>query len=176
MDTILLIPIYQPNEASLRFLSSIDTSSYLKVIVIDDGSGTKYKETFDKIRAINNIEVISYPINHGKGHALKVGFNEVQNHYPQAKNVVTADGDGQHLAKDIMTVAKEGEEHPENFYLGSRDFSSPNVPKKSRFGNRFFRLLFSYYEQKENKRYPNGPKKLSFFVPRYLNLHGRRTI
>lgn len=149
MDTILLIPIYQPNESSVRFLSTLDTSSFLKVIVIDDGSGTKYKETFDKIRAIDNVEVISYSVNHGKGHALKVGLNEVQDHYPLAHNIVTADGDGQHLSPDIMKVAKEGEAHPENVYLGSRDFTSVNVPKKSRFGNRFSAFYFRIMSKKK---------------------------
>lgn len=149
MDTILLIPIYEPKEAAVAFLSTIDTSSYLKVIVVDDGSGPAYKEIFDKIRGMNNVEVISYPVNHGKGHALKVGFIEIQGHYPLAKNVVTADGDGQHLAKDIAIVSKEGEMNPQNIYLGSRDFSSPNVPKKSRFGNRFSAFYFHMMSKKK---------------------------
>ncbi|MDO4175113.1 MAG: GtrA family protein, partial [Eubacteriales bacterium] len=62
--------------------------------------------------------------------------------FPGLTGVVTADGDGQHDTADIARVAAETERRPNCIVMGTRDFSSGNVPLRSRFGNRFSSLFF----------------------------------
>lgn len=149
MKSILVIPLYEPKTGSLDFLKSLKASTFSKVLVVDDGSGPSYKKTFDEIAELDNFEVISYPLNHGKGHALKAAFAEIEYHYPEVTRIITADGDGQHLPKDILEINEESQNHPDEIYLGARDFHSPSVPKRSRFGNRFSAYYFYLMSHKE---------------------------
>lgn len=137
MKTALVIPIYQPCDKALPFLSTIDPSSFEKIVIVDDGSGEKYKPIFDEIGKLKNFIVLSYPFNHGKGYALKTGFKYVRDYLPDVKGIVTADGDGQHALEDILRVRDELSEKEDHLVLGVRDFSSPDTPGRNRFGNRF---------------------------------------
>ncbi len=59
--------------------------------------------------------------------------------------VVFVDSDDQHHIDDVCACCECLSENPGCLVLGSRDFSDPNVPPRSRFGNRttsrFFRLF-----------------------------------
>lgn len=57
--------------------------------------------------------------------------------------IVTADCDGQHKLKDIIRVYRAASENSKSLVLGSRDFTSPNVPLRSRIGNQPMRHFFS---------------------------------
>ncbi len=142
MKTALVIPVYQPCDKALPFLRTIDPSSFEKIVVVDDGSGEKYKPIFDEIGTLENFIVLSYPENHGKGYALKTGFKYVRDNLPEVGGVVTADGDGQHVLEDILRVRDELSEKENCLVLGVRDFSSPDCPKRNRFGNKFSRGYF----------------------------------
>ena len=142
MKTALVLPIYQPCDKALPFLSTIDPSSFEKIVVVDDGSGEKYKPIFDDIAKLDNFIVLSYPDNHGKGYALKTGFKYVRDELPEVKGIVTADGDGQHTLEDILRVRDELSAKENMLVLGVRDFSSPDCPKRNRFGNRFSSRYF----------------------------------
>ena len=137
MKTALVIPIYQPCDKALPFLSTIDPTSFERIVIVDDGSGERFKPIFDEIGKLENFTVISYPDNHGKGYALKTGFKYVRDNLPEVKGIVTADGDGQHALEDILRVRDELSEKGDHLVLGVRDFSSPDTPKRNRFGNRF---------------------------------------
>ena len=78
----------------------------------------------------------------GKGAALKTGIRAAAEYFPNDTGIVTADGDGQHLTKDILRVSEELSENPGSLVLGVRDFSGRNVPWRSRFGNRFTSFFF----------------------------------
>ncbi len=56
--------------------------------------------------------------------------------------MITADADGQHTVKDCWKLAQALAEGGRALYLGSRDFSLPNVPKRSRRGNRITTFVF----------------------------------
>ncbi|MBP5217041.1 MAG: glycosyltransferase family 2 protein, partial [Bacilli bacterium] len=137
MSSALLIPIYEPNDKVLPFLKSFRKGDFDHFLVIDDGSGKDYQAKFQAIAEQTVFEVVSYPKNHGKGHALKTGFKKLFQEHPELEIVVTADGDGQHAYPDILRVKKVGEQHPKSLTIGCRDFSLPDVPERSRFGNRF---------------------------------------
>ena len=80
--------------------------------------------------------------NMGKGRALKTGIRRAAESFPGLSGVVTADADGQHLPRDIMRLAGALAGSPESLILGARDFSSPQVPPRSRLGNRITSFIF----------------------------------
>jgi len=61
---------------------------------------------------------------------------------PGIRGYITADADGQHLAKDVLQVSEALDTHPESIILGVRDFRKKNVPRKRQLGNRFSALFF----------------------------------
>lgn len=138
----LLIPIYEPSDLVLPFLSGFQKEDFDVFLVVDDGSGEKYASIFEQVKEKTVFSVHGYEGNKGKGHALKEGILLLLKQYPDLDWIVTADGDGQHLREDILKVASCAEEHPGKVILGARDFSL--APKKSRSGNkwsaRYFRL------------------------------------
>lgn len=115
-----------------------------RCVVVDDGSSLEYAETFQNLRALSRVEVVSHVINLGKGAALKTGFNYILSSDPSVTAIVTADADGQHRPRDVARVAAEHASYPEQLILGSRSFHG-EVPLRSRVGNRVSRLLFHLF-------------------------------
>lgn len=130
---IVLIPAYEPSESLLQVTRELlDMPEVVDVVIVDDGSGADYDEIFALTR-IAGARVIRYDTNQGKGHALKVGFAEIETGHP-GQLVVCADCDGQHVASDIRRVAQEAAQHTDAMVLGTRSFNG-QVPVRSRFGN-----------------------------------------
>jgi glycosyltransferase involved in cell wall biosynthesis len=138
---IVLIPAYQPDEQLPLLVESLrDADPALHVLVVDDGSGAAFDAVFAKAARFG-AELLRYPINRGKGHALKVGFRHaVEQH--AGDDVVCADSDGQHSVVDILRLATEVRRSGA-MVLGVRAFSGP-VPARSRFGNNVTRRLFRF--------------------------------
>ncbi|MCR5348007.1 MAG: bifunctional glycosyltransferase family 2/GtrA family protein [Bacilli bacterium] len=138
----LLIPIYEPSDRVLPFLKTFKKEDFDAFLVVDDGSGEKYRQIFDEIAKETPFCVVSHDKNLGKGQALKTGISYLMEHYEDLEFIVTADGDGQHLRKDILRIKKKALEHPGQLVIGARDFSK--APPKSASGNiwsaRFFRF------------------------------------
>lgn len=79
------------------------------ILVVDDGSGEQYSSVFDRLRRLEGCEVIGYPVNRGKGGAMKYGFAHIRSTRPQCQVVVTVDCDGQHTAQDVLRVAQDAD-------------------------------------------------------------------
>lgn len=156
MNTALVIPIFCPDGRVLPFLRNFKESDFGLFVVVDDGSGDKYKSIFDQIRALGFFHVISYPENKGKGHALKEAFRFVYGEHPEIHGIVTADGDGQHTYPDILRVRDALLKHPFELVMGTRDFDSPNVPARSKGGNRFSAWYFHLFTGKTLKDTQTG--------------------
>lgn len=129
---IILIPAYEPDERLVRLAASIRAASDAHVVVVDDGSGSDYRQVFDAARALG-CTVIGHATNRGKGHALKEGFRYVALHHP-GEDVVCADCDGQHTVVDIVRVADRLRSAHGAMVLGERRFTGV-VPARSRLGN-----------------------------------------
>ncbi len=146
LKTIVLIPTLHPDHLLSDYADDLAAHGFKHILVVDDGSGPEYAPLFEDLRNKPGCEVIGYPVNGGKGHALKYGLRHIQAEYPDAPGVVTADSDGQHTAADVLKVSMALQEHPDDLIIGSRDFKTHNVPKTSRAGNRltsfFFALLY----------------------------------
>lgn len=136
---VVIIPSLNPDHRLKELVAALADYDFLHLIVVDDGSDAAHKENFPQSSA--KLTLLSHEVNRGKGAALKTAMRYVLEHISEAEGIVTADGDGQHLPADIATCAKiMTSEHC--FVLGVRDLALPDVPSRSKFGNRMTSLVF----------------------------------
>ena len=129
-ETVILIPSYEPDRYLINTVNELLNEGF-SILVVNDGSKDEYEEVFDIVKP--NVQYIKFEKNRGKGAALKEGYRNVKKLYPDAKYVITADGDGQHSTKDIVRVHELLNEKDE-LVLGVRKLDR-SVPFRSRFGN-----------------------------------------
>ncbi len=146
MKRIAVIPAYEPPNSFIEYARRL-SQEVDRLIVVNDGSDTRFNLIFDEIGTFSNTTVLSYKENRGKGYALKQAFSYCGEHFSGEDIIVTADCDGQHSLSDVSSVCNAAVENPEAYVLGARDFSHPNVPPRSKAGNtnmlRLFRLLYA---------------------------------
>ena len=156
-EVTVVIPSYEPDTKLIETVDGLEAEGFTDIVVIDDGSGEEYAEIFRRVSERPSVTLLSHPQNRGKGAALKTGFRFFLENRPGKAGAVTADGDGQHLPADVRACARrmmreESEslaagagDGPEGHavVLGSRDFSDPSVPRRSRMGNRITSVVFS---------------------------------
>ncbi len=99
------------------------------VLVIDDGSDD---ETASKARQAG-AEVISQPVNQGKGDALELAFAKLFDRGFSA--VITVDADGQHLPEEIPVLIRAAAEGAD-LVLGTRDHLFAEMSKLRQTSNR----------------------------------------
>ncbi|SCF10733.1 Glycosyltransferase involved in cell wall bisynthesis [Micromonospora haikouensis] len=133
---VVLVPAYEPDEKLLHLIRDLDRH---RVVVVDDGSGPGYADLFARAAGLG-AEVVTLPVNRGKGHALRTGFAHLRDHHP-GRDVVCADSDGQHRPEDVRAVADRLAASGADMVLGARRFTG-GVPARSRFGNAATRLVF----------------------------------
>ena len=142
-DITVIIPSYKPDEKLIRTLNGILAAGFEDIIVVDDGGGDEYARFFSEAEKLG-CTVLRHEVNRGKGAALKTAFLFFTEKRTGFAGAVTADADGQHLPEDIAAVAARMKETGK-IILGSRDFSDPQVPFKSRYGNRCSSLIFRLF-------------------------------
>ena len=135
---IILIPAYEPDDKLLKLVENLSKEEF-DVVIVDDGSGTLYKEIFNKCEGIAT--VISYDENQGKGYALKTGFKYIKDNYKEPYIIVTMDCDGQHTIKDAKKLIRECSKDRSALYLGKR-VRSGKTPIRSRIGNAITRIVY----------------------------------
>lgn len=145
-ECCVLIPSLSPDEKLPAYVKELLAADFGLILVVDDGSAPEYQPIFAEIAGWDRCAVTHHEVNRGKGAALRTGFAYIKEK-TALRGVLTADSDGQHTVPDTLKLAAElGKK--EELLLGSRDFSrnNPNVPPKSRFGNRMtsgvFRVLY----------------------------------
>ena len=135
----VIIPAYKPDRKLITTVGSLSESGFSDFIIVDDGSGKEFEDIFAEASSIPGCRLLRHEINKGKGAAIKT------EEYGNSTGFVTVDADGQHLPEDVSKTADEMEK-TDSVVLGCRDFSGPDVPARSRFGNRFtcavFRIFF----------------------------------
>lgn len=116
------------------------------VLIVDDGSDSQARPIFDDLAKIENCEVKRHEVNKGKGAALKTALNVALKNR-DFECFITADADGQHEIDDIVHLAKNlalTNLDQQVAVLGVRDFQSPEVPWKSKLGNRVTATLVKF--------------------------------
>src|ERR1017187_10541585 len=130
----VIVPAYRPEESLLQLIGALSEKSIPAIVLVDDGSGPDYRETFRRAEEFPKVRLVRHAINLGKGAALKTGINYALCAFPGLQGVVTADADGQHHPDDIEQVADRLAAEPDRVVLGTRTFSG-GVPLRSRVGN-----------------------------------------
>lgn len=140
------------------------------VIVVNDGSTDN---TSEEIIKFEKIQVVSYPVNKGKGYALRKGFRKAfEMGYSFA---ITIDSDGQHDPDDIHSFLKARAENPTAVIIGARKNIEGEVPVKNSFANRFSNFWFAIITGKELEDTQSGYRlyplarigKMKFITTKY---------
>lgn len=139
-DYVVLIPAYNPDRALVKLIRELKVKGFVHVVVVNDGSVETCRTVFDEVKA-DVSTVIEHEQNAGKGASLKTGLRHIVNTYPKTNGVITVDADGQHLPADVYNLYTEGVKWPHHLIMGCRDFSSPAIPVRSRFGNQMTRWV-----------------------------------
>ncbi len=150
-DIVIIIPALDPDGALITYCEALVKKGFHRFVLIDDGSAEEKKNIFsESIRLIKENgaegELLIHEVNQGKGKALKDAFLFCADHYGEEDYaVITADSDGQHLPEDVLKLAGELGKDNDAIILGSRDFTLPNVPPKSKFGNTLTSNVFKIF-------------------------------
>jgi glycosyltransferase involved in cell wall biosynthesis len=136
LKVCVIIPTYN-NGGTLAGIIA-DVAKYTEhIIVVNDGSTD---DTPLIVKSFPFVQFISYPVNVGKGWALRKAFERaVSLNYDYA---ITIDSDGQHFAKDLPAFLDKLEKVPGAIIVGSRNMDQATIPGKSSFGHKFSNFWF----------------------------------
>ncbi len=135
----LVIPSLNPDHRLKELVTALSDYHFAHIVVVDDGSDAAHKGNFPA--SGEKLTLLTHEVNRGKGAAIKTALRYVLEQLPDVEGIITADGDGQHLPRDIAVCA-EMMLKERCFVLGVRDFSLPEVPPRSKFGNRMTSFIF----------------------------------
>lgn len=135
----IILPSLDPDEKLMRVIRGLVAEGFRDIILVNDGSHPEHMEPFIQAEACPEVTVLHHQENRGKGRAMKTAFAWCLEHRPNLRGVVTVDGDDQHRPADVRACAEAMLREPEKLWLGVRDFSLPEVPPRSRMGNRMTR-------------------------------------
>ncbi len=141
----VVLPSLDPDEKLNAVIDGLLKYGFTDIILVNDGSRQENLHYFtDAAAAHPEIHVLHHEVNRGKGAALKTAFHWFLENRPDFLGVVTVDGDNQHHPEDTLACCRHMLESG-HITLGCRDFSLPNVPPRSRFGNRTTSLVFKLF-------------------------------
>ena len=142
----IVLPSLDPNEKFKGVVEELIGRGFEHIVIVNDGSDAEHLHWFEEAAAHEQCTVLTHEVNRGKGRGLKDGFAYVAEKLPKVKGVITIDGDGQHLTRDIIACGEKMLENPDKVVLGCRDFTQPGIPPRSVAGNkttaRLFRLCY----------------------------------
>ena len=159
----VIIPAYEPDGVLTDIAKALKSEGF-KVIVIDDGSGEKYKNIFAETAAF--AEILTHEKNRGKGAALKTGMQFIKDNLPECISFITCDADGQHRVEDVVRVAKKLDEGS-RFVLTVRvRQKGVRVPFRSKFGNSLSRVVYALLT---NRYLSDNQSGLRGFTAEYID-------
>ena len=141
----VVLPSLDPDEKLTAVIDGLLEHGFSDIILVNDGSKPENLHFFtDAADAHPQIHLLHHEVNRGKGAALKTAFTWFLENRPDALGVVTVDGDNQHHPADTRACCQHMLETG-HITLGCRDFSLPQVPPRSRFGNKTTSLVFKLF-------------------------------
>lgn len=142
-EVFVLIPSLNPDGRLKQTIDDLKEIGFSRFVIVDDGSDNQHKQNFPISDLENDFIVLRHSFNRGKGAAMKTGFKYLLKNNYEFKGIITVDGDGQHHPDDVKNCAETLIKNNDSVVLGCRNFSLPNVPKRSRFGNKTTSFIFS---------------------------------
>lgn len=134
---MVLIPCYKEEKHIGEVVRQIASLNIPNIYVINDGSPDNTAIVAEQAGA----NVISHSVNQGKGAALNTGFQfALDNHFDA---VITMDGDGQHLPKEINDFIVEFAKSDSGLIVGSRMKNTKRMPLIRKITNKFMSSLIS---------------------------------
>lgn len=171
----VVIPSLNPDDKLLAVVEGLISYGFNDLIVVNDGSAADKIRYFELVAALPGCTVLSHDVNRGKGRALKTAFSYILEHRADCVGVVTVDGDNQHHPDDVAAVATALINDGSALILGVRDFSQPEVPARSRFGNRLSALVFWLLCRRKISDTQTGLRGIPrLLLPGLLTLSGER--
>ena len=184
---IALIPAYEPEQKLVSLAADLKKRGF-DIVVVDDGSGSGYREIFDELA--QQTIVLTHAQNRGKGAALKTGMRYINKYMAYTESVLTASGeetvsgrdavivtvdaDGQHLPDDVRRVADISAQRRDALVLGSRALGR-DIPARSRFGNTVTRHVYSAATGVHVHDTQTGLRAFRrSLIPRLLEIEGER--
>jgi len=141
----VVLPSLDPDEKLTAVIDGLLEYGFTHIILVNDGSKAENLHYFEDAAAQHpEITLLHHKVNRGKGAALKTAFAWFLENRPDSLGVVTVDGDNQHHPEDTRACAERMMESGK-LILGVRDFSQPDVPARSRSGNRITSLVFKIF-------------------------------
>ena len=89
--------------------------------------------------------LLKHSVNLGQGRAYKTAFNYYLQEYKDAIGALQCDSDGQHAAEDVLRCAELMLKYKDELILGVRNFNLPEIPFRSRFGNKCTNMVFRLF-------------------------------
>ncbi len=184
---IALIPAYEPGDKLISLAAELKERGF-DIVVVDDGSGSGYRDIFEEIS--QQATVLTHAQNRGKGAALRTGMTYINKYMAYNESVmgasgtevvsgrdaviVTVDADGQHLPDDVPRVAEISDQRRDALVLGSRALKE-DVPVRSRFGNTVTRHVYSMATGVRVHDTQTGLRAFRrSLIPRLLEIEGDR--
>ncbi len=141
----VVLPSLDPDDKLIAVIDGLLAYGFTDIILVNDGSKTENLHYFeDQAAAHPEITLLHHPVNRGKGAALKTAFTWFLENRPDGLGVVTVDGDNQHHPEDTRACCEHMLETG-HLTLGCRDFTLPDVPARSRFGNHTTSFVFKIF-------------------------------
>lgn len=144
---LVVIPALDPDGELANYAAALLAEGAEQIVAVDDGSGPDSQPVFRTLEGMEGCTVLRHERNQGKGRAMKDAFAWIaaQERWTGCA-VVTADADGQHRVEDVCAVGQAALEETDRLVLGVRDLTLPQVPARSKLGNRLsswaFRTLY----------------------------------
>ncbi len=144
-DVTVVLPSLNPDEKLINTVNALLEKGFQDIIIVNDGSDEAHLMPFETLSVHEACTLLVHEKNYGKGHALKTAMHYFLAHRTNSPGIITIDGDGQHHVDDILACAQAMLDRKNEVILGVRDFSGPEVPFKSRFGNNLTKSVFRIF-------------------------------
>ncbi|NQU73754.1 MAG: DUF2062 domain-containing protein [Candidatus Omnitrophica bacterium] len=127
----IVVPTFN-NKDTVFYVASECRKRIQHVLVVDDGSTDVNVEN---LFSDTDIIVLRHEKNLGKGMAIRTALQYLRSR--DADFMFTIDADGQHHPEDIERFIPLLKPDSSAIIIGARDFNSPDIPGRSRFGRAF---------------------------------------
>lgn len=137
-NKLVIIPAYNEAGCIVNTVNDIiENAPEFDYVVINDCS----RDDTYKLCLENGFNVVNLPINSGIGAAVQTGYLYAKRY--GYKYAIQVDGDGQHDAAFLGTMAKYMEEHGTGMLIGSRYIEKQGFQSSGlrRFGIKYFTVL-----------------------------------